>query len=83
MDYGNTKTPSMQRRFGSATLSQLDFPRGRQLEFPMGKIPLGQYSYKIVVVVVVVVVAVVVVVVVCLFVCLFVLGGGVVLILKK
>ena len=26
MDYGNTKTPSMHRRLGSATLSQLAFP---------------------------------------------------------
>ena len=26
VDYGNTKTPSVHRRFGSATLSQLAFP---------------------------------------------------------
>ena len=27
MDYGNTKTPSMRRRWGGATLSQLSLPR--------------------------------------------------------
>ena len=41
VDYGNTKTPSMHRRLGSATLSQLAFP-----EFPMGEIPLVQNSCK-------------------------------------
>ena len=35
VDYGNTKTPSMHPRFGSATLSQLAFPGGKQLKFPM------------------------------------------------
>ena len=35
VDYGNTKTLSMHRRLGSATLSQLAFPGLEQLEFPM------------------------------------------------
>ena len=46
MDYGNTKTPSMHPRLGCATLLVAGFPRGRQPEFPMGEIPLGQYSCK-------------------------------------
>ena len=46
VDYRNTKTPSMHRRFGNATLSQLALPRGRQPEFSMGEIPLGQYGCK-------------------------------------
>ena len=36
----------MHRRLGSATLSQLAFPREKQPEFPIGEIPLGQYSCK-------------------------------------
>ena len=32
MDYGNTKTPSMYSRLGSATLLQLVFPRESQLQ---------------------------------------------------
>ena len=43
MDYGNTKTLRVNRRLGSATLSQRAFPREKQPEFPMGEIPLGQY----------------------------------------
>ena len=31
---------------GSATLSQLAFPWKATRIFPMGEIPLGQYSYK-------------------------------------
>ena len=46
VDYGNTKTPSMNSRLGSATLSQLAFPGEKQPEFPMGGIPVGQYSCK-------------------------------------
>ena len=38
---GNTKTPSMYRRLGSATLSQLDFLGGKQPEFAMGEIAKG------------------------------------------
>ena len=43
VDYGNTKTPSVHRRLGSATLRRVaaGFPRGRQPEFPMGVIPNG------------------------------------------
>ena len=33
MDYGNTKTPRVHRRLGSATLSQLAFPRESNLNF--------------------------------------------------
>ena len=36
----------MRRRLGSATLSQLAFPRGKQPGFPRGEIQLGQYSCK-------------------------------------
>ena len=36
MDYGNTKTTTMNR----------GFPRGRQPDFPMGEIPFGQYISK-------------------------------------
>ena len=36
----------MHRRVGSATLSQLAFPGEKQPEFPIGEIPLGQYSCK-------------------------------------
>ena len=43
MDYGNTKTPSTHRRLGSMTVAA-GFPQEMQLEFPMEKIPLGQYS---------------------------------------
>ena len=46
MDYGNTQTPSRHSRLGSATLSQLAFPGEKQPEFPIGEIPLGQYSCK-------------------------------------
>ena len=42
VDYGNTKTPSMHSRLGSATLSQLAFSEEKQPEFPIGEIPLGQ-----------------------------------------
>ena len=48
VDYGEeekkTKTPSMQRRLGSTTLSQLVIPGGKQPEFSTGEIPFGQYS---------------------------------------
>ena len=37
----------MHRRVGNATLSQPAFPRGKQCEFPMGEIPMGQFSCKI------------------------------------
>ena len=43
--YRNTKTPSMQRRLGSATLSRWLSP-GKATRFPMGEIPFGQYSCK-------------------------------------
>ena len=33
VDYGNTKTPSMHRRLGSATLSQLGFPGESNFNF--------------------------------------------------
>ena len=45
VDYRNTKTPSLRRSWGSTTLSQLAFPGEKQPGFPMGKIPMGQYSY--------------------------------------
>ena len=45
MDYGNTKTPSMHSRLGSVTVAA-GFPQGKQPKFPMGEIPLGQYSSK-------------------------------------
>ena len=37
MDYGNTKTPSMYRRLGSATLSQLAFCGESNPNFPWDK----------------------------------------------
>ena len=37
VDYGNTKTPSSQRRLGSATLSQLAFPEESNPNFPWEK----------------------------------------------
>ena len=37
MGYGNSKTPSMQRRLGSATLSRLVFPRESNPNFPWEK----------------------------------------------
>ena len=43
MDDGNTKTPSMHRRWGCATLSQLASP-GKATQFLRGEIPMGQYS---------------------------------------
>ena len=45
VDYGNTQIPSMHCRLGSATVTA-GFPQGRQPEFPVGEIPLGQYSCK-------------------------------------
>ena len=36
-DYGNTKTPSMHRRLGSATLSKLALPGERNPNFPWEK----------------------------------------------
>ena len=36
----------MHPSLNSATLSQLAFPEGREPEFPMGEIPLGQYGCK-------------------------------------
>ena len=44
VDYGNTTTPSMHRRLGSATSSLLIFPRESKTEFPMGEISVGQHS---------------------------------------
>ena len=35
------ETHSMHRRLGSATLSQLAFPRGKQPEYPMRENPFG------------------------------------------
>ena len=37
VDYRNTKTPSMHRRLGSATLSQVAFPRENNPDFPWEK----------------------------------------------
>ena len=37
VDYGNTKTPSMHRRLGSVTLSQLAFPWEGNPDFPWEK----------------------------------------------
>ena len=37
MDYGNTKTPSMHCRLGSATLFELAFPRQSNPNFPWEK----------------------------------------------
>ena len=45
MDCGNARTPSIHHRLGSATVAA-DFPWGKQPEFPMGEIPLGQLSCK-------------------------------------
>ena len=42
--YGITNTPSMHRRLGSSTLSQLASPGGKQQEFPMGAFPKRKYS---------------------------------------
>ena len=44
VDYGNTKTPSMHRRLGGVTLSQLAFLGKKEPEFAMLEIPMGQYS---------------------------------------
>ena len=44
-DYGSTKTPITHYRLGSTSVAA-GFPQGRQPEFPMGKIPLGQYGCK-------------------------------------
>ena len=37
MDYGNTETPSMHSRLGSANLSQLAFPGESNPNFPWEK----------------------------------------------
>ena len=37
--------PSMHRRLGSMIVTA-GFPRGKQPKFPMGEIPVGQYSCK-------------------------------------
>ena len=37
VDYGHTETPSMHRRLGSATLSQLAFPGESNSKFPWEK----------------------------------------------
>ena len=49
MDYGYTKTPSMHRRLGCATLSQLAFTGDREgkPEFAMREIPMGQCTWYI------------------------------------
>ena len=39
MDYGNTTTPNMHTGLGSATLSQLAFPRESNPNFPWEKSP--------------------------------------------
>ena len=44
MDYGNTKTPSMYCRLGSATLSQLAFTREGNPNFPWD--PIGTIAVK-------------------------------------
>ena len=44
--YGNTKTPSMHHRLGSATLSQLAFPRESNLNFPWEKSHLDNTVVK-------------------------------------
>ena len=46
VDYGNTKTPSMHSRLGSATLSQLAFPRESNLNFPWEKSHLDNTVVK-------------------------------------
>ena len=46
MDYGNTRIPSIHRRLGSTTLSQLAFPREKQPKFPMGEVSMGQHKCK-------------------------------------
>ena len=40
------KTSSMHHRLGSTTPSQLAFPGEGNPEFPVGRIPLGQYKCK-------------------------------------
>ena len=45
VDYGNTETPRMHHRLGNVTATA-GFSWGRQPEFPMGEIPLGQNSCK-------------------------------------
>ena len=46
MDYGNIKTPSMHRRLGSATLSQLAFPGEDNPNFPWEKSCWGNTVVK-------------------------------------
>ena len=46
MDDGNTKTPSMHSRLGSATLSQLAFPGESNLNFPWEKSQLDNTVVK-------------------------------------
>ena len=36
----------MHRKLGSATILQLAFFAGKRREFPLGEIPMGQYSSK-------------------------------------
>ena len=45
VDYGKPKTPSMHRRLGSMTVAA-GFPWGKQPEFPIEEVPMGQYSCK-------------------------------------
>ena len=46
MDHGNTNTPSMHSGLRSANLSQLALTGESQLDFLLGEIPMGQYSYE-------------------------------------
>ena len=46
VDYGNTKIPSMHRRLGSATLSQLAFSRESDPNFPWEKSHWGNTVVK-------------------------------------
>ena len=46
VDYRNTRTPSVQCRLGSVTVAA-GFPQRKQPIFPMGEIPMGEYSCKI------------------------------------
>ena len=48
VDYGNsnTKTPCIHCRLGSMTVAA-GFPWGKQPEFPMGEIQMGQYSWVV------------------------------------